>query len=138
MSEVEYFSWKGEKALWTEQIAWTKLRGPEKMRLLGGSKELQGFQKGSPAARGRAAGEGLRRPGSWGFAAPCVLLSTSLVLVTNRDRPQETIPWTQPPCPKGLPGVLTTTGMGAVLEQKGRKAANTTFSEPEVEKDVLF
>lgn len=58
MSEVEYFSWKGEKALWTEQIAWTKLRGPEKMRLLGGSKELQGFQKGSPAARGRAAERG--------------------------------------------------------------------------------
>lgn len=138
MSEVEYFSWKGEKELWTEQIAWTKLRGPEKMRLLGGSKGLQGFQS-LPSCKGESSWRGApKAEGHWGFAAPCVLLSTGLVLVTNRNLPRKTIPWTQPPCPKGLPGVLTTTGMGTVLEQKGRKAANTMFLEPEVEKDVLF
>lgn len=40
--------------------------------------------------------------------------------------------------PKGLPGILTTTDVGAVLEQKGRKEANTTFAGPEVEGDILF
>lgn len=107
-----------------------------------GENETVGRQQGAsgfPEPAQLQGGEQLERgsEGRWEFAAPCVLLSTGRVLVTNRDLPRKTIPWTQPPCPKGLPGVLTT-GMGAVLEQKGRKAANTTFSEPEVEKDVLF
>lgn len=58
------------------------------------------------------------------------------MLLKDSNIPRKTVLWTQLPCPDGLSGVLTTTGEGAVQEQKGRKGANTTFLEPEVERDV--